>query len=130
MEIIVSGRHNMELTDELHQYVEGKFSALREEYEKLTNLRLVLGMERNWHVAEAHLTGKHIDFEAKAQTKDMYVSIDEVYDKLHKQLRKYIEKVRNHRGSQQLAESIKDEMPELKPESGEEAEEETEEEGI
>lgn len=126
MEIIVSARHNMELTDELHQYVENKFSALVEEYQKLTNLRLVLAMERNWHVAESHLTGKNIDFEAKAMTNDMYVSIDEVYDKLHKQLRKHIEKVRDHRYSQQLAETIKNEMPELEPESDEEIEDKTE----
>ncbi len=112
MEIILSGRH-MELTEELRTYAEDKFAILAEEYHKLTMLRLVFEMERSWHLAEVHLTGKHIDFEAKAKTRDMYTSIDEVFDKLHKQLRKHLEKIHTYRESQQLAEHVKDEMPAL-----------------
>ncbi len=110
MDIILSARH-MQLTDELRQYAEEKFAALTEEYHKLTTLRLVFAMERSWHLAEAHITGKNIDLEAKARTRDMYQSTDQIYDKLHRQLRKHLEKVHTHRQSQQLAESIKDEMP-------------------
>ncbi len=121
MEIIVSARH-MELSDELREYAEGKFAPLAEEYSKLTNLRLVLETERCWHKAEGHLTGKHIDMEAKAETQDMYVSIDEVYEKLHKQLRKKLDKtINNHRKSQLLAEDQKDRMPGLS-EASEESE--------
>ncbi len=123
MEIILSGRH-MELSDELHQYAEGKFAALTEEYSKLTTLRLVLEMERGWHLAEGHLTGKNVDLEAEARTRDMYVSLDEVYEKLHKQLRKRLDKtIQNHRDSQRMAETIKDQMPGLASEEETETEE-------
>ncbi len=112
MDIIISGRH-IELTDELRQYTEEKFSAFADEYHKLTHLRIVFAMERGWHLVEAHISGKHIDMEAKSRTRDMYASIDETFDKLQRQLRKHLEKVHTHRESQLRAEMIKDEMPEM-----------------
>ncbi len=117
MDIIVSARR-MELTEELRQYAEEKFSVLAKEYHKLTHLRIVFDMERGWHLVEAHITGKHIDMEAKGRSRDMYTSIDEAFEKIHKQLRKHLEKVHTHRESQQLAEMIKGEMPELISDEG------------
>lgn len=119
MEIIISGRH-MDVTDELKAYIQERMQKLGNEYGKLVNARIVLEMERAWHIAEGHVTGKHLDLEATARTTDMYASVDEMVDKLEKQLRRYLEKVKEHRAEQQTAEAIKDQMPALQPEETDE----------
>lgn len=96
MEIITSARH-FDVSDELREYVEHKVNKLGEEYGKLTTARIVLSMERNWQVAEGHVTGKHLTVEGRASTSDMYASVDEMFDKLERQVRKHLEKMQEHR---------------------------------
>lgn len=112
MEIIISGRH-FDISPELKSHVESRVARLADEYGKLTTARVVLELERSWQVAEVHITGKHTDLESKAQTRDMYQSVDEAVDKVEKQLRKQLEKIQQHREEQIMAESLKDEMPQL-----------------
>ena len=57
MEIIVSGRH-LEVTEEPHAYVEDKAGKLVEEDPKLTSIRVVLWIERQWQNAEVNIHGK------------------------------------------------------------------------
>lgn len=112
MEIILSGRH-FEIEDELKQYVEERFQKLAETHFKLTTARIVMEMQRNWKVVEAHVNGKGVEFDANAQTDDIRVSVDEVIDKLEKQIRRHLGKVHNHRPEQRLSETLKDEgLPE------------------
>jgi putative sigma-54 modulation protein len=96
MEVIVSARH-FELGEDLRSFAEAKVTELANEYPKLTTARVVMEVQRNWHMAEIHLNGKHIDLIATARTEDMYASLDAANDKLEKQLRKHIEKMQNHR---------------------------------
>ena len=105
MEIIVSGRH-FEVSDDLKKYAEDRLRKLGEEYPKVTTARLVFHMERSWHIAEAHVTGKHIELEAKAQTQDMYTSTDEAFAKIEKQLRKHLERMHEHKGAAHLGEAL------------------------
>jgi putative sigma-54 modulation protein len=99
MEIIISGRH-LDVSTDLKAYAEEKLAALGTDYSKLTTARMVLEMERSWHLAEAHINGKGVDMEATARTRDMYTSIDEAVAKLEKQLRRYLDKVQAHRRGQ------------------------------
>jgi putative sigma-54 modulation protein len=115
MEIIISGRH-FDITDELKAHTETQVARLAEEYSKLTIARVVLEMERSWQLAEIHLTGKNMDIEAKAKTRDMYQAVDEAVEKAEKQLRKQLEKIQQHREEQIMAENLKFEMPQLQPE--------------
>ena len=119
MEIIISGRH-FDITDERKVHTEAQVARLADEYSKLTIARVVMEMERSWQVAEIHLTGKNMDIEAKAQTRDMYQSVDEAVDKAEKQLRKQLEKIQQHREEQIMAETLKNEMPQLQLEEVEE----------
>lgn len=105
MEIILSARH-FDVSDELKEYVGDKVGRLGEEYSKLTTARVVLSLERNWQVAEAHVNGKHLDLEAKASTNDMYASVDEMFDKLEKQLRRHLERLQEHRDITTISEVI------------------------
>lgn len=105
MEVIVSARH-FDVDESVKGYVFEKMNKLSEEYAKLTTARVVLSLERNWQVAEGHVTGKHLDMEASASTTDMYSSIDEMFDKLERQLRRHLEKMREHRHVPSLGEVL------------------------
>lgn len=96
MEIIISGRH-FEVTAELKAHAESHLQRLAAEFPRLTSVRLVMAMERSWHIAEAHAHGKRVEFDAKARTQDMYVSVDSVTEKLEKQLRRHLDRVQHHR---------------------------------
>ena len=95
MEIIVSAKH-YEIDDELKALAETQTKKLESEFElqKLTSLRIVFSLERNWHIADALLNGKRFTFNAKAVSNDMRVSLAKVIEKLEKQLRRYIEKTK------------------------------------
>jgi len=95
MEIIVSAKH-YEIDDELKSLAETQTKKLESEFElqKLTSLRIVFSLERNWHIADALLNGKRFSFNAKAVSNDMRVSLAKVIEKLEKQMRRYIEKTK------------------------------------
>lgn len=105
MEVIVSARH-FDVDESIKEYVFEKMNKLSEEYAKLTTSRVVLSLERNWQVAEGHVTGKHLDIEARSSTTDMYASIDEMFDKLERQLRRHLSKMREHRKRSSLSEVL------------------------
>ena len=96
METIISGRH-FEVTEQLKAHVEKRLQRLAADYPKLTSVSVVMTLERNWSIAEAHVHGKRVEFDAKARTADMYVSIDSVAEKLEKQLRRHLDRVQRHR---------------------------------
>ena len=96
MEIIISGRH-LGVSDQMKEHAEQRLRKLAEEYPKLTSARMVMDLQRNWHLVEAHLHGKNVNLDASARTSDMYASIDSVADKLERQLRRYLDRVQDHR---------------------------------
>jgi len=96
MEVIISGRH-IEVDEGIKAYATDKMQKLATEYPKLTTARVVLELERNWRLVEAHVNGKHLNLNAKAKSTDFHISIDPAADKLEKQLRKYLERIQEHR---------------------------------
>ena len=123
MEIIVSARH-FEVGDDLRKHAETKVMELAGEHTKLTTARVVLDVQRNWHEAEIHLNGKHLDLVATARTNDMYASLDGAVEKLGKQLRRHIEKVQDHRlkldakfGAEEATEALDTEPTEVAEEA-------------
>ncbi|OGV69154.1 MAG: ribosomal subunit interface protein [Lentisphaerae bacterium RIFOXYB12_FULL_65_16] len=99
MEVIISGRH-YDVDEALKTFTEEKFGQLAEAYPKLTSVRVVMHTERSWNVVEAHLHGKHLVLEAKAQSREMVMSVEEVIGKLETQLRKHFEKIQHHKGGE------------------------------
>lgn len=96
MQLNISGRH-FEITDPLREYVISKISRLEKHWDHITNVHVVLSVEKLLHTAEAtvHATGNEIF--ADAEAKDMYAAIDSLADKLDRQIIKHKEKVTNHR---------------------------------
>ncbi len=96
MQISLTG-HHVEITDALRSYVDSKFERLERHFDKVTNVHVILTVEKLRQKAEAtlHLNGN--DIFADAIEEDMYAAIDGLVDKLDRQVKKHKEKVTNHR---------------------------------
>lgn len=99
MQINVTGQH-LDITDSLRDYVSSKLDKLERHFEKMTNVHVILSVEKQRMQAEAtiHINGANLF--ANAENEDMYAAIDALTDKLDRQLIKHKEKRSDHhRGS-------------------------------
>ena len=95
MQLSITG-HHVDLTESLHDYIEQKFEKLERHYDHITQVHVVVTVEKLLHKAEAnaHVTGAELF--ANAHHEDMYAAIDQLVDKLDRQLIKHKEKSRGH----------------------------------
>ena len=95
MQLSVSG-HHIDMTDALQSYVENKMERLERHFDQVTNIHVILSVEKQRQKAEAtiHITGN--DLFATAEDGNMYAAIDALVDKLDRQIKKHKEKVTNH----------------------------------
>ncbi len=99
MQLSITG-HHVDLTESLHDYIEQKFEKLERHYDHITQVHVVITVEKLLHKAEAnaHVTGAELF--ANAHHEDMYAAIDQLVDKLDRQLIKHKEKtVDRHNGA-------------------------------
>lgn len=96
MQISLSG-HHVDLTEALRNYVTSKFERLERHFDHVTNVQVVLGVEKLRQKAEANLHLNGADIFAECVQEDMYAAIDGLVDKLDRQVKKYKEKQTNHR---------------------------------
>ncbi|CAM3019648.1 ribosome hibernation promoting factor [Vibrio rarus] len=95
MQINITG-HHVELTDSLQEYVNSKFQKLERFFENITNVQVILKLEKVNHIAEATLHVSQGDIHATAEEDNMYAAIDALVDKLVRQLTKHKEKLSSH----------------------------------
>ncbi|GEA52501.1 ribosomal subunit interface protein [Vibrio inusitatus NBRC 102082] len=95
MQINIKG-HHVELTESLQEYVDTKFQKLERFFEHITNVHVILKLEKVNHIAEATLHVSQGDIHATAEEENMYAAIDALVDKLVRQLTKHKEKLSNH----------------------------------
>lgn len=95
MTIMVSGRH-VSVTDEMKEYAEGKLKAILEDKHKITNVKIVLDLQKTRHKAEIIVHGKNLNIEADSESYDMYESIDNAMNKIDRQISKYFDKKQDH----------------------------------
>jgi len=106
MQINLSG-HHVDITTPLREYVNSKMERLERHFDHVTDIHVVLGVEKLRHKAEAtmHISGG--DIFADAVEENMYAAIDALVDKLDRQLKKHKEKVTNHhRGEGSIAREL------------------------
>ena len=96
MQISVTGRH-LDVTTALKQYVESKFEKLERHFDHVTDVHVILGVEKISQKAEATVQISGAKLFAEDQKQDMYAAIDGLIDKLDRQVRRHKEKVTNHR---------------------------------
>lgn len=96
MQLNISG-HHLDITEAIRQHAEEKLSKIRHHFDHLINVNMILEVEKDVQKAEATIHISGADLFAKAQSNDMYVSIDQLVNKLDAQVRKHKEKLSNHR---------------------------------
>jgi len=96
MQISITG-HHLEVADSLRSYVETKFQKLERHFDHVTDVHVILGIEKLNKKAEAtvHISGATLF--AEDHQEDMYAAIDNLVDKLDRQLIKHKEKITKHR---------------------------------
>ena len=98
MQVNLTG-HHVDLTEPLRAYVDEKIARLERHFDHVTNVHVILSVEKLNQKAEAtvHIAGA--DVFADAVHEDMYAAIDSLVDKLDRQVLRHKEKVKSHRGN-------------------------------
>ncbi len=96
MQVIVTG-HHLEITDALKAHVDAKFEKLARHFDKVTDVHVILSVEKLVQKAEATLQTSGAKLFAEDHLEDMYSAIDEMVDKLDRQITKHKGKHYNHR---------------------------------
>ena len=96
MQLNLTG-HHVEITPALRDYVTNKLDRVERHVDGMTNVHVILSVEKLRQRAEAtiHITGH--DLFADAEDEDMYAAIDALVDKLDRQVKKHQEKRNDHR---------------------------------
>mgnify|MGYP006107517523 FL=1 len=91
MQLNITG-HQIDLTDSLQLYIREKFRKLERHSDQITQIHVVLNIEKLFHQAEAiaHVPGAELF--ANAEASEMYPAIDQLLVKLDRQLIKHKEK--------------------------------------
>lgn len=95
MTLTITGRH-MDLTEALKAYVENGLQKLKSHFDKITDVTVVLSVEKHRQECEINLHANGVRIHAKETTADMYASVDACLAKLDKQIRKYRDRINRH----------------------------------
>jgi putative sigma-54 modulation protein len=96
LQISVTGRH-VSVTEPIKEYAEKKIENIGIDFPRILSAHVILDVEKHRHTAEVVFhCGNHIVIEAKAESDDLYASIDEVVTKAMRQLRKAKTKIQRH----------------------------------
>ncbi len=96
MQVIVTG-HHLEITDSLRTHVNSKFEKLARHFDKVTDVHVILSIEKLMQKAEATVHFNGTKLFAEDHKEDMYSAIDDMVDKLDRQIARQKEKLVNHR---------------------------------
>jgi putative sigma-54 modulation protein len=89
--------HHVEITPPLRDYVNKRFTKVKEHFENITTGHVVLSVEKLQQKAEIQLHLKGKELHASATDEDMYAAIDSMMDKVHRQAVKHKEKLKSHK---------------------------------
>ena len=97
----ITGRH-MEVTPALRRHIRSRVERLERYDVTIERMEIVLSVNKLQHMAEAVCTINGKRFQSKTSTREMYVTIDQLIDRLEAQLRKHKEKRRAHKGKTKI----------------------------
>jgi len=92
----ITGRH-LVVTPALRQHIENRFERLARYDVKLGHLEVIMGVSKLQHSAEVVCTMEGRRIQAKASTKEMYATIDQLVDRLGVQIKKHKERQADHK---------------------------------
>ncbi len=91
MQVNISG-HQLVVTDALRDYIDEKFTRLERHFDRITNVQVILQVEKLKQKIDATLHVAGGEIVGNAEHDDMYAAIDLLVDKLDRQLIKFKEK--------------------------------------
>ena len=109
MQISVTG-HHVDVTQPLKSYVDSKFERLERHFDNVTNVHVILSVEKLRQKAEATLHVNGASVFADSVHEDMYAAIDALIDKLDRQVLKHKEKKTSHRNNNGLKNMEQDQI--------------------
>ena len=99
MQLNLTGLH-VDLTDPMRDYVNSKMERLERHFDHVTDVHVVLSVEKTRHKAEATMNVSGGKLFADSVEEDMYAAIDALVDKLDRQVKKHKEKLTDHHRSE------------------------------
>jgi putative sigma-54 modulation protein len=124
---MISGRH-VAVTDGMREHARLRAEKLEHVSERLMRATITLSIEGGRQIAEVVASiRRHGELVAKAESHDMYLSIDQAISKIEKQLQKTEERFRGKRDASRTKRTSKGRLPPAegeKPEAAASAEEE------
>jgi putative sigma-54 modulation protein len=95
MQLNITGQ-KLEVTTAMSDYVQSRISRLERYFDNVTNVHVILSVEKLNQKAEAtvHVAGGNLF--ADASDENMYAAIDALVDKLERQIKKHKEKLTDH----------------------------------
>ena len=96
MQLNLSG-HHLDITSSIRQHTSDKLIKIKHHFDNVMNVNMILEVQKDLQKAEATIHVSGADLFAKAQSNDMYASIDQLINKLDSQIIKHKEKLHNHR---------------------------------
>jgi putative sigma-54 modulation protein len=96
MQVIITGLH-LEVTDALRAHIDAKFEKLARHFDNVTDVHVILSVEKLVQKAEATLQLSGAKLFAEDHQEDMYAAIDAMVEKLERQITKHKENTGSHR---------------------------------
>jgi putative sigma-54 modulation protein len=96
MSMKITGRH-LVITPALRQHIENRFERLVRYEVRLSHLEVILSVNKLQHSAEVVCTMQGRRIQAKASTREMYATVDQLVDRLGTQIRKHKERKAEHK---------------------------------
>ncbi len=96
MQVSVTG-HHVDVTDSLRTHVEEKIAKLKRHFDNVTDVHVILTVEKLEQKAEATVQASGAKLFAEDTQSDMYQAIDRMVDKLDRQIIKHKQKMGSHR---------------------------------
>ena len=96
MQLNLSG-HHLDITSSIRQHTSDKLTKIKHHFDNIMNVNMTLEVQKDLQKAEARIHVSGADLFAKAESNDMYASIDQLINKLDSQIIKHKEKLHNHR---------------------------------
>jgi len=95
MQLTLTG-HHIDITSALRDYVTSKLDRLERHFDNVTQMHVVLIVEKLRHKVEADLSLNGAAIFANAEDENMYAAIDALADKLDRQILRHKEKLTDH----------------------------------
>lgn len=96
MQLIVTGRH-VRVTGAMKEYAREKLGRVMTRRPHLNEAHVIMDVQKYRHIAEITVRGKGLELFCRAETPDMYASIDSAAARLERRLRRFKERLGRRR---------------------------------